>query len=250
MLETIGKRLKETRQAKGLSIEDVHKKTRIHPKMLVSLEEGGPCQEIGAIYVKSFLKKYCEFLGINFEEIWQQYEPKINITKTTSLEVSQKKEKSAFSPQLPRLTGLGKYLKKIILIVISLALVWLVFGWLRRVIENFAHRGQQSALLSKEKTAKKGAALEKPRTISGPLKLTAKVKVNTWAKIKQDGKTVVSGVLKKGQTENWQAEEQFEIELGNFQGIELKLNGEVISDLKSAAGKRIIISHEGVKFVK
>jgi cytoskeletal protein RodZ len=72
-MQTIGHMLKKTRESKSLTVDQVNKKTRIHADVLVALEEGSCDQILSYTYVKSFLKKYCDFLGLNPAEILQGY---------------------------------------------------------------------------------------------------------------------------------------------------------------------------------
>ena len=62
---SVGKRLREAREKKSLTIEQVQKQTKIHSTVLIGLEEGRPSDTLTDTYIRSFLKKYAQFLSIN-----------------------------------------------------------------------------------------------------------------------------------------------------------------------------------------
>ena len=66
-IEPIGEKLKKIRQTKGLSLEEVHKKTKIHINILKAIE-GESLTNLSPIYLKGFLKIYCNFLGLDPKE--------------------------------------------------------------------------------------------------------------------------------------------------------------------------------------
>ena len=71
-MESKGARLKSIRLAKGISIEDASKKTKIHLNILKSIEEGS-IGNLNPVYLKGFLKIYCKFLGVDPREFIPDY---------------------------------------------------------------------------------------------------------------------------------------------------------------------------------
>ncbi len=59
-----GAQLKKIRLEKGISLEEVQKKTRIHLNILKAME-GDSLTNLNPIYLKGFLKIYCNFLGVD-----------------------------------------------------------------------------------------------------------------------------------------------------------------------------------------
>ena len=72
---SVGKRLREAREKKSLTIEQVQKQTKIHSTVLIGLEEGRPSDTLTDTYVRSFLKKYAQFLDVNSVELLKEYFP-------------------------------------------------------------------------------------------------------------------------------------------------------------------------------
>ena len=67
--ETIGARLKKVRNEKGLSLEEVYSKTRIHTRVLEAIEENRAEEVLSRVYIKSFLKEYTRCLGLDWDEL-------------------------------------------------------------------------------------------------------------------------------------------------------------------------------------
>ncbi|RFU61597.1 helix-turn-helix domain-containing protein [Peribacillus glennii] len=69
----LGNRLKEAREAKGMSLDDLQEATKIQKRYLIGIEEGNYDMMPGKFYVRAFIKQYCEAVGLPAEEIFDQY---------------------------------------------------------------------------------------------------------------------------------------------------------------------------------
>ncbi|WP_026692414.1 helix-turn-helix domain-containing protein [Peribacillus kribbensis] len=76
----LGIRLKEEREAKGLSLEDLQKATKIQKRYLIGIEEGNYDAMPGKFYVRAFIKQYAEAVGLEPEEIFEEYKNEIPVT--------------------------------------------------------------------------------------------------------------------------------------------------------------------------
>ena len=66
-MHEIGEKLKKARLEKGLSLEDVQKKTKIHLNILKAIEGDG-LTNLSPVYLRAFIKIYSKFLGFNPQE--------------------------------------------------------------------------------------------------------------------------------------------------------------------------------------
>jgi cytoskeletal protein RodZ len=64
---------KEAREAKNMTVDQVTTKSKIHPNVVRDIENG-VLDRLDALYVKSFVKKYAEFLGLDGEDIVGKYQ--------------------------------------------------------------------------------------------------------------------------------------------------------------------------------
>jgi cytoskeletal protein RodZ len=70
----IGPILRAARLKRGQSLEAVAQQTRISKRFLEALEENRFEQFPAVVYLRGFLKGYCEHLDVNFDEIWAMLE--------------------------------------------------------------------------------------------------------------------------------------------------------------------------------
>ncbi len=87
-MQEIGTLLKKERQEKGISLEEISRKTKIQVRFLQSLEEGDFSCFAGKVYIKGALRNYADAIGINAGELLSYYE-RINEEKS-SLQKSEK----------------------------------------------------------------------------------------------------------------------------------------------------------------
>jgi cytoskeleton protein RodZ len=72
-MASLGERLREAREARGLSLSEVSEKIRIRTVYLVAIEEEN-WRAVGApVYVRGFLRTYARFLGLDPEEVVAQF---------------------------------------------------------------------------------------------------------------------------------------------------------------------------------
>lgn len=76
----IGRILKEARLAKGMSLDDLQTATKIQKRYLVGIEEGNYSMMPGQFYVRAFIKQYAEAVGLQSEELFEQYKSEIPST--------------------------------------------------------------------------------------------------------------------------------------------------------------------------
>lgn len=76
----IGRILKEARLAKGMSLDDLQAATKIQKRYLVGIEEGNYSMMPGQFYVRAFIKQYAEAVGLQSEELFEQYKAEIPST--------------------------------------------------------------------------------------------------------------------------------------------------------------------------
>lgn len=73
----LGNRLKEAREARGYSLDDLQTITKIQKRYLQGIEEGDYSTMPGKFYVRAFIKQYAEAVGIEPEELFDHYKQDI-----------------------------------------------------------------------------------------------------------------------------------------------------------------------------
>lgn len=250
-VESIGEKLKKIRQQKGLSLEDAHKKTKIHLNILKAIE-GDSLTNLSPIYLKGFLKIYCKFLGLDPKECLPDYkEPQApSLARVSSEAKDQPLKPPSFLENVSLKLGSfqpNKKLKKIfIFILIILALGIILFKAGRFIASRprpspaVAHsRKEREQAKPKVKVASSPAPAPRfqassaklPKEASGGISLVISAKDNCLVFVKVDGHVVLHRVLERGRSDSWKAKEKIELSLGNAAAVELIINGERFANL-------------------
>ncbi|AEH52047.1 helix-turn-helix domain-containing protein [Pseudothermotoga thermarum] len=82
--KTIGEKLKNAREEKDLSVEQVAEALKIPAWKIRMIEEGAFDRVDAPFYVKQYIKEYATLVGLKPEEILEVYEPKKVEPKPTS----------------------------------------------------------------------------------------------------------------------------------------------------------------------
>jgi cytoskeleton protein RodZ len=118
---TVGQRLKEAREAKGLSVEDIAAQTRIPTRHLTSLEESEWDKLPAATYSIGFAKSYAALIGLDRTEIGDQLRAEMGGTRLLAAhpEIYETADPTRTMPKGLVIGALA------LLIVVVLALSWL-----------------------------------------------------------------------------------------------------------------------------
>jgi cytoskeletal protein RodZ len=77
----LGNRLKQEREAKKMSLEDLQTTTKIQKRYLIGVEEGNYSIMPGQFYARAFIKQYAEAVGLDPEEIFEEYKNDIPVNE-------------------------------------------------------------------------------------------------------------------------------------------------------------------------
>lgn len=73
----IGDKLRSARKAKGMSIEDVEKITKIQRRYLTAIENDDFDQLPGDFYVRAFIRQFADVVGLNGKELLADYKSEV-----------------------------------------------------------------------------------------------------------------------------------------------------------------------------
>lgn len=277
-----GAYLKSVREGKGYSIAEASKNTRIASSVLRALEEGR-LDNIDLVYLKGFLKMYCRFLGIDWQEFSKEYPLPAPLAKHTSeAKESPRQPASIKNSFISFILEKKKLALAGFLAVIGVFFIVLVFkGCIAAVKKpsslkpSAIHKVTAPPGLKPAKTITPPQKVVPPsqaKTAAHPIEakpankpkayqpaaeeyklkeitLVIRAREESFVKVKVDGRAVYQGILRKGNAETWTAKEKIELSIGNAAGILLEVDGRVFSSLgrKGQPLKNILITREGLK---
>ena len=268
MSGSIGAVLKDARTKRSITLEDVHSKLKIHPRVLQLLEEDKFDKLPSPLFVKSFLKSYAEFLEVSSEELLSTYEREKKKDPEQVLYI-RPADPAMGHPKMHPLTvaaGIGA----------ALLFLFVLMGEPAKLLKSFTSKVRSPGAASERV---KKAALEKERaavTREAPTAVREEVgasewlnspalgnfpKINrktaltldiraidsVWVHVTSDGTVVYQGVMKKGDAGQWTSKNSIQLWTGNASNMYLTLNKTPLGSPGKGVVKKMIISHEGVR---
>lgn len=276
-IETAGARLKKIRQEKGLSLEDMQKKTKIHPNILRSIE-GDSITDLSPIYLKGFIKIYCNSLGLDPKDyLGQASSPsKPVLNAAVGRDIGERVEKKPalatdFSVKLRQMRPTPGVKRIILFIIVAVIFIFLasklvnsVSAWhknslakSRAAVVTIPKQKKTRELLPKDAINKSSTKnipkqVKAQKDIQQGFMLAVFARDKSWITAKVDGKVVFHGLLARGRTETWQAKEKIELSLGDAGAVELQVNDQRFTKLgrRGQSLKNIVINKDGLKIAR
>lgn len=72
-MKEIGEKLREAREAMGISIEEAAEDLKLRPSQLENIEEGNREAFKDIFYLKYFIRDYSKYLGLDYEEMVEDF---------------------------------------------------------------------------------------------------------------------------------------------------------------------------------
>lgn len=259
---SLGVYLRELRSAKDVSLDEVMRATRVGRAHLEALEAEDLPSLPAPVFVKGFIRAYCEFLQTDPAEGLARYRDLIG-----------ERGPASPGPLEPRASGIGRgpvFVSVILLLVLGTALFVLNSGrsGATRAARPPAANSPEPAAAAPEASARPSpgtaapvgatpsptpspvavpvtpaptpAPLPTPTATVAPAataarpagqRLVVKAIEPTWIRVQIDGTRSVEELLPAGATREWSAEKRFLLTVGNAGGVSLELNGRTLPSI-------------------
>jgi cytoskeletal protein RodZ len=241
-MKGIGAELKVKREELNYDYDYIFQKTKIHPKVIKALEEEDFEYFSSLLYLKGFLKKYAEFLGLNPQDLLAKLEDEI------SPQIFERKKSAVVSPSL--LSGTEKMLlglKLLLSIIVVVTSIYLLFFVVDK-ISDVLHREKKVSLQGSPPVEKPPLKpVSKGEIKLSPLELVIEAREDCWLQLRADGEKIFEGIWRKGSRESWKANSEFELWVGEASRLKLFLNGKDLGPLGRGVIKGIKVTKEGLR---
>ena len=233
-MKSFGQYLREEREKRGVSLEEVNRRTRISLKMLASLEGGDLPTLPPPTILRGFLKSYAEAVGLDPREVQSRYSQAGEIAPRPIIPVQSVPE-----PRRPSLALIAAVVGSVLIIGLAL--------WLRsRGAEPLPPlvRSPAPAPMPQEFPADLPPPVEESvpqspahiqqQELREPVRghvLRAQAAEQTWLRLTRDGGPVSEYLLRPGEKVSWAAAERFQLTVGNAGGVMLSLDGSPLGSL-------------------
>ncbi len=249
----IGAYLRQTREAKGLRIEAAAQAVMIRSQYIRGIEEGDVSLLPPPVYVRGFIEKYANWLGLDGRSLAAEYQPPRQTVATKS-----RSGPPIFQPRPFHLWA------------IYVVLIMSVVGGLSTLVERRTNLPDQELLQQAIRTQTETppaaptpqgltfqtlndwtyiagvfperdlrvAAINRqtanPDALTNPDVVALMVRVvetASWLRVTVDSETVFEGILQPGTQEAWEGEDSIVVLAGNAGGVLITLNDEEMGAL-------------------
>jgi len=213
-IDGVGGTLRKRRMLRGESHEAVHQHTRIPKRFLAAMEEERFDELPGPVYLRGFLKTYCDHLDMPFEPLWQAIQ---GAPAGGGASGPQGQEVPSQGAAAPAKTG-----RKMVLPLTESTLIpallftgLLIFGGMLWVLKA---------------PGEAPAAGERPgaRAALGGQRLRLSALADCWVHLLDGGSLLFEGNVPAGTTQEWRGEAGFKLKAAPLGAVRVELDGSVL----------------------
>jgi cytoskeleton protein RodZ len=248
---SLGAYLRRGRERSGLSMEAVSAGSRIAPRLVEALEADRQDLLPAPVYVRGFIRAYCEQIGADTEEALRLYDEQAAPPPPLTVHPS--------TPEAPKVPAARRRGRVAALSAVGVVLGAAAFALLGRRHPDAVASRQNGAMAT---AASRPAPTSPPPTpvapavadpalaaplppatapaapVSGAPKPADRVLVmratdTTWVRVQPDGGPVTEETLSPGAVREWRSAGRFRVTLGNAGGVALELDGRALPALGS-----------------
>jgi cytoskeleton protein RodZ len=264
---SLGTYLRALREDRQRSLEAMAHATRISAKQLHALETDDLAELPSPVFVKGFIRAYCQYLGVPSDEALARYRDVLGEPPPSALPRPPAR-------LTPSWTSSPIFLSLLLLVAFGGGLLALNVGTTSRSVTTVAPTAPRTSIAPSTSSLESGgvpgppregsvAPVESARMTAGPgpsdapapppprspdatrpsaeagsaasgqgiQRLSVRVVDPTWLRLQIDDDRTIEEMLPVGATREWTAKKRFTLTIGNAGGVELILNGRAIPPL-------------------
>jgi len=267
--ESVGDFFRQVRETKGLTLDEVAIKTRIHPEYLKALEESNFAKLPEQVFAKGFVRSYARSLGLDEDDAMRRF------TVSAGAFYNKHEERERLRQQQVEDERKRKANRKAVIAAAAVAVLGLVLLLTReqgtvsvmRPAESEAPRTKSSATRaarpetgtaapaesgtkapapvapSASQAGREGSLptpamtsdplaglpLDGGASAQAPLTLVLEATELSWVVVQVDDASPHEALLRPGERLTWKGQEKFALTVGNAGGIRGELNGKPLA---------------------
>jgi cytoskeleton protein RodZ len=263
-MATLGQRLREEREKRGLSIEHLAEQTRIHPDYFLAIERDDNSSLPGGFFYRSFVRQYARLLELP-ESV---YQPELDRSLESEIHSASSRDTALPDRQItvPRMpTGRsdpGEETRRwalrlgALILAVSVCTGGVVI-WQRWPLWTSSAPAAPEAPPNEPPASTRAASPETPAAVqrqaaepapaaatpapegpapvaaapaqpSGPVRVILRASELSWVGVWQGQKVLFGALIHPGETRGFGSEDKLRVRLGNAGGVSVEWNGRVI----------------------
>lgn len=236
-MNSLFQELKDARESKRISLNDVSDATLINVRFLEAIEQGNT-DILPQTYVRAFIREYASFVGLDPVEIMRRYDQERNKPApapppeqppipepSPAHDDGNAGEHGSGQQNEPRAPEIRKFALPAILILALVIIVWnLTRTKPPQEMKDIESVDQQSSLVTDSAARAPSEHSGQAIPSSDSLTLYAATLDSAWIQIVIDNQPPQEYLFRPNRKMSWKAKDQFRITLGNAGGVDLTLN--------------------------
>ena len=178
----IGKKLRDARQAKGYTLDDLQQLTKIQKRYLIAIEDEKFDELPGDFYVRAFIKQYADTVGLDGNELLKEFNEQLPKAKTEeySDHISQAVETRANRRKTVSqgVSKVRQYMPTIIIACVIVIVIVLAAIWVTAIV-----RGHQDSSTKIDNSSVSVSGESRKKSSSSVKKSSTKTKKSTAIKL-------------------------------------------------------------------
>ncbi|MCX7975190.1 MAG: helix-turn-helix domain-containing protein [Candidatus Aminicenantes bacterium] len=216
-MASIGQELKQEREKRGISLEEISQATKISCRFLQAIENDNYDLLPGGFFNKAFLRAYLQYLGLEEKPFLNRFEVAIR------QKISASNLKDTDTEKINKTTPWSRILFTSLILVAGLGFFFLLLQLKPKPEPVITKALVVEPTKLPVQTVEEEKEKEPEPTTSLNLKIDFQQK--TWIQVYADGLLKLDGIKNPGHTVEITANKEFLIHLGNAGGIIYTLNG-------------------------
>lgn len=248
---TLGRRLREEREKRGLTIEELARQTRIHARFFEAIERDDAAAFPGGFFYRSFLRQYASLLGLPAEAYRTEIERSLAEEAGRPITVP---ERHIDVPPLPtpnrsrREEAIWWAVRAGGLLLTIAACTGLYVGWERWKQSQAAPAVSQQAPSPAGPSAAESASASpapspaepraeaappaaEPAVAGSPVRVIVRATELSWVGVWQGRKFLFGDLMRPGEVRGFGGDDVLRVKIGNAGGVRVEWNGREIAPL-------------------
>jgi cytoskeletal protein RodZ len=257
-MHSVGTRLRQAREKKGYSLDDINQRTRINSKNLVAIETDEVRNISSPFFYRSFVRQYAEAVGLEFGTLASGVESLAGIMRQPDLPGQgehqivrrpapiQARVKRDWSWVMPTAILLGivalgsggfTYLKTYKPSLLQYTVVSSLFSNKTKPAPAPVPEPPPIPQVSDADTS----VVDVPDVVPEKIHLELAATERTWLSVSADGKPAYTGILEPAETKILEGQDSARLRTGNAGGVSIVFNGKAIGTIGPRGKTRTVI---------
>jgi cytoskeleton protein RodZ len=234
---SFGEELRRERVIRDISLEEISQSTKISVRLLRALEDSDVKKLPAPTFTRGFIRAYARHLGIDPEEKVNAY--LADLAGKTPEAPSLKKARPRSRFWRGRRSTAGTIVGVVTAILVLLGMIASPARRPKPSLQRLVAAPKASPVVLKNVSVSneptpvivRETAAAAPSSPAQGISLVLQFDQDSWARLEADGRTVLNGLVKRGQKRTFEALTGFRISLGNAGGVRISVDGRALDPL-------------------